>query len=136
MHPQIKHENHSESHKKDSFLKVYIQEVKKIGWKQFWKQNNKAIIFLFKLLLVAFVIGVIESTKFVHEIKTNQEYSKIYFLLTLTFFILTVAYQVWFYFQAGIKQDFNTSQFSRVKEKTLKGIDWKKAEAPYHNKKK
>lgn len=134
MQPQTNQIKHPDEHKKTSFLKTYIQEVKKIGWKQFWKQNNKAIIFLLKLLLAAFVLGVIESTSFVKVIKNNQQYSKIYFLLTLLAFTFTVAYQVWFYFEVGIKQDFNTSQFSRVKEKT-KGVDWKKAEEPYNKKK-
>lgn len=136
MQPQINQNNNLETHKKTSFLKVYLQEAKKMGWKQFWKQNDKAVKFLLKLLLAAFALGVIESTSFVEKIKYDKDYAKLYFLLTLIAFTMTVAYQAWFYFEVGIKQDFNTSQFTRVKEKSFKGVDWKKAEAPYNSKKK
>lgn len=116
-------------------MRKHIDEISKIGWKRFWKANNKIFYLLLSLILCAVGIVYLLNTDTVIAIRTDMFWSKVYLLGTIIIYTVIMFYIMHYYLQIGIKQDFNTDNFMRTKMNKLKGIDWKSAEEPYLKKK-
>lgn len=131
----VKQLNNPEKLKAALDVKKHIEEIKKMGWKKFWKMNNRAFYLAFWIIGGIIGVEILLNCRYVDLIKTTMAWSKIYFVATLTIFTLITGSIINYYINIGIKQDYNTDIFMRTKMSKLKGIDWESAEAPFQKKK-
>lgn len=131
----LKKLNDDENAKSKFNMKNYMQEIKEMGWKKFWKANNKVFYFVGTILAGLILINILLNSKIVTLFKTDDKWASFYFLGTTLLFTGFTVYMINFLANIGLKQEFNTDNFFRTKEK-LKGVDWKSAEEPYLKKKK
>lgn len=117
-------------------MKKYIDEIKEMGWKKFWKANNKVFYLVGYILTALILITLFLNSRIIVLIKTDESWAGMYFLASTAIFILITIYIINFMLTIGIKQDYNTDNFMRTKMGKLKGIDWKSAEEPFVKKKK
>ncbi len=130
----LKKLNDDETIKSKLDMKKYIEEIKIMGWKKFWKMNNKVFYFAGTILGALILINIFLNSKIITTFRTDDKWSMIYFVATFLLFGGTTIFIINFMATIGIKQEFNTDNFLRTKEK-LKGVDWKSAEEPYLKKK-
>jgi hypothetical protein len=130
----IKHMDDDDKLKATVSIKRKIDELQKIGWKKFWKLNNRLIKLLSIIFGVLLLLLYLNSTYAVKSIRHNYDWAKWYFLGTLLIFSALTFYIIKFSFDNKL-QDYNTNNFSRAKLKH-KGIDWQAAEEPFMKSKK
>lgn len=132
----VKKLNDEEKIKNSISMKKHIDEIKRMGWKKFWKMNNKVFYLLGIMLIIIIVLDKLMNSEIIRLIKNDRSWAIGYFAVSTFVFTAIVIYMIHFTLTIGIKQDYNTNSFMRVKMNKLKGIDWKSAEEPFERKKK
>lgn len=128
--------NDSEKIKGMFNVKGYIEEIQAMGFKKFWKANNKVIYLIVILIIGIILLQMFRTSHIITLIKTDPTWAKVYFFLS-TFAYTGIAIFILNYtLTISLKQDYNTDYFMRTKMSKLKGIDWKSAEEPFLKKKK
>lgn len=131
----VKKLNDVENLKSGLDMKSHIKEIQRMGFKRFWKMNNK-VFYLSGIILLGLIgIHALLNSEPVRLIKTDLTWSKFYFIITAGLFTMLAVYIIKFTLTVSIKQEFNTDNFMRAKMGKLKGIDWKSAEEPFQKKK-